>query len=185
MNLQQLKYIVTVAENKSFGKAAKELYVSQSTLSTMIAKFEEEMGIEIFDRRYKPIDISKEGIEIIEQIKVVLNEIENLHHVTKVLKGEEGGVIKLGIIPTVAPYLLPLFINSTASRIPKSQFVVSELTTSEIIKSLQNRSLDIGILSLPIYEDEIIETILYTSPSPRDKGESRMPSSATGEVSVI
>jgi len=164
MNIQQLKYVLTVAENKSFGKAAKELFVSQSTLSTMIGKFEDEIGIEIFDRRYKPIDISKEGREVIDQIRIVLNELENLNHVTKVLKGEEGGALRLGIIPTVAPYLLPLFINSAASRMSRTKFVVSELTTAEIISNLQSRSLDIGILSLPIYEDEIIETTLYTEP---------------------
>jgi len=148
---------------------------SQSTLSTMIGKFEDEIGIQIFDRRYKPIDISKEGREVIEQIRVVLNELDNLNHVTKVLKGEEGGELKLGIIPTVAPYLLPLFVNSAAARMTKTQFIVSELTTAEIIGNLQNRSLDIGILSLPIYEDEIIETTLYTESFYLYDGENSLP----------
>ena len=177
MNIQQLKYVLSVADNKSFGKAAKELFVSQSTLSTMIGKFEDEIGIEIFDRRFKPIDISKEGIEIIDQIRIVLNELDNLGHVTKVLKGEGGGALKLGIIPTVAPYLLPIFINSAAARLPQIQFIVSELTTDEIISSLQSRSLDIGILSLPIYEDDILETTLYTEPFYLYDGSNKLPKS--------
>jgi len=174
MNIQQLRYCKAVAEYKSFGRAAKELFVGQSTLSTMIARLEDELGIIIFDRRYKPIEISNEGKRVITQIRIILDEIDNLTEVTQLLKGELGGEIHIGIIPTVAPYLLPLFINAAASRLQNTQIIVSELTTEEITVKLINRTLDIGILSIPIHEDQIIETPLYTEPFYLFDGSNRM-----------
>jgi len=164
MNIQQLKYCIAVADNQGFGSAAKELFVGQSTLSTMIAKLEGELGIQIFDRRYKPVEITREGADVIAQARIIINEVDNLQVLSQQLKGEMGGKIHIGVIPTVAPYLLPLFIGAASSRLSTTQILVSELTTDEIIKQLIDRNLDMGILSTPLHNDNLLETELYTEP---------------------
>src|SRR5690606_6727870 len=109
MNIQQIEYVIAVSELKNFKQAAERCFITQSTLSTMVAKFEEELGIIIFDRKTKPITITKEGRQIINQLKIIIMEINDLKEVVQDLKGEIGGKLKIGVIPTVGPYLLPLF----------------------------------------------------------------------------
>lgn len=177
MNIQQLRYCQAVANHQSFGRAAKELYVSQSTLSTMIARLEEEIGITIFDRRVKPVEVTLEGRAIIRQINVVIGEINNLEITARQLKGELGGKLSIGIIPTVAPYLLPYFINAASARMPGTQIAISEMTTNEVVQALKARSLDMGILSVPLSEEDLIEYRLYTEPFYLYDGSNKMPKS--------
>ena len=164
MNIQQLEYVVAVADHGSFGKAATAQFISQSTLSTMIARLEDEKKIKIFDRKYKPASITKEGEVFITQCRVILDEIKNLGEVVNNLTGASSGTIKIGVIPTVAPYLLPLFINKLTADKPKVQFIISEMTTQGIIDYIDQRKLDIGILSTPIDHPDLIEHHLYNEP---------------------
>ncbi len=164
MNVQQLKYVISVGETLSFGKAAKKCFITQSTLSTMIARFEDEIGIIVFDRKTKPITITKEGEKIINQLKIVMKELDNLEEITNDLKGEISGSLKIGVIPTIAPFLLPLFLNDFIEKSPKVHFEVKEITTDTIISELENRTLDIGILSTPLNHSGLVETPLYTEP---------------------
>ena len=152
MNIQQLKYILAVAELKHFGLAATHCFVTQSTLSTMIGKFENEINVKIFDRKTKPVTITKEGEVLIEQIHIILKEVDNLNERVKVLKGEMSGEFKIGIIPTIAPYLLPRFLSDFAGRYTQLQFSVTELTTNTIIEKIRNRQIDLGIVALPLKE---------------------------------
>lgn len=161
MSIQQYKYINSVAELRSFGLAAQKCFVTQSTLSTMIGKFESEVGIKIFDRKTKPVTVTQEGEKLLEQIKIILKEVENLEEVVKRLKGEVSGAFKIGIIPTVAPYILPMILNKFAKRYPKLQFSISELTTDIIIDKVITRDLDIGIAALPLENDLLVEYPLY------------------------
>lgn len=164
MNIQQIQYVVAVADNGSFGKAAAAQYIGQSTLSTMIARLEDEMGLKIFDRKYKPASITKEGEVFISQCRVILDEIGNLNEVVNNLTGASSGIIKIGVIPTVAPYLLPLFINKLTSEKPDVQFIISEMTTQNIIEEIEHRKLDIGILSTPLDHPDLVEYHLYIEP---------------------
>lgn len=161
MNIQQFHYILAVAEYRHFETSAEKCFVSQSTLSTMISRFEEEIGIKIFDRSQKPVEITKEGNIIIEQLKQITNELNQLDEVIREIKGEIKGSLKIGCIPTVAPFLLPLFLQEFSVKYPDLILEVKEKTTNEIIRQLKSRELDIGIISPPLHEAEILEEHLY------------------------
>jgi LysR family hydrogen peroxide-inducible transcriptional activator len=164
MNIQQFQYVLAVAELKHFEQAAEKCCITQSTLSTMIRKFENEIGLEIFDRKSKPVAITKEGKAIINQLKILIKEVETLQNTVQELKGEMAGDLQIGVIPTVAPYLLPLFLSEFAGQFPKLKITVQEMTTTEIQKSLKSRSLDIGIAALPLNDSELREIPLYEEP---------------------
>jgi LysR family hydrogen peroxide-inducible transcriptional activator len=164
MNIQQLQYVTALAETQHFEQAAEKSFVSQSTLSTMILKLEAELGILLFDRKKKPVQLTKEGIILLEQIKKINKELEQLIEISKELKGEMKGSLSIAVIPTIAPFLLPLFLNDFASQYPDMQINVREQTTGEIIRQLKTRELDIGIASIPIQDDDIIEMHLYEEP---------------------
>lgn len=161
MNIQQFTYVLAVAEYQHFENAANKCFISQSTLSTMISRFEDEIGIKIFDRKKKPVTATKEGQLIINQLKQITYGISQLHELTKEIKGEVEGSIKIGCIHTVAPFILPLFLNDFAQKHPDLNIQIKESSTSEIIRLLKSRDLDIGIVSPPLNEPDLIEYPLY------------------------
>lgn len=164
MNIQQFQYLLAVSEYRHFELAAEKCFISQSTLSTMISKFESEIGVKIFDRRKKPVELTLEGSLIIEQLKIITKDIEQLHELTKEIRGEMAGNINLSVIPTIAPFLLPLFLQDFALKFPNLNIVVREETTNEIIKKIKSREIDIGIVSIPLHDKELIELKLYDEP---------------------
>jgi len=164
MNIQQFNYVLAVAKFRHFETAAEKCYISQSTLSTMILKFENEIGITIFDRKKRPMEITDEGSKIIERLKIITNEIADLEEVCKEIKGEITGKIKIGCIHTVTPYLLPLILPELSEKYPELTIEVKELTTNNIIDLLKLRELDIGIISTPIDEPELNEYPIYKEP---------------------
>lgn len=164
MNIQQFHYILAVEKYKHFETAAEKCFVTQSTLSTMISKFESEIGIQIFDRKTKPVSITKEGEKIIQQLKIITYDIDQLIELTKTMKGEVSGALKVGCIPTIAPYLLPLFLQEFSANHPDLIIEMKEITTNEIVRLLKTRELDIGIVSTPIGESELTEYPLYQEP---------------------
>ncbi len=164
MNIRQFEYVLAVAEHRHFETAAEKCFVTQSTLSAMISKLESELGIIIFDRRKKPVDITKEGEKIIEHLKIISTEINRLDELSKEIKGAIKGVIKIGCIPTVAPFLLPIFLPDFSTKYPDLIMEIKEITTDEIIRRLKSRELDIGIISFPINDDELAEYPIYREP---------------------
>ncbi len=164
MNIQQFQYVLAVADSENFQSAAEKCFVTQSTLSTMIHKFEAEIGIKIFNRKTKPVSITKEGERIIDRLRIVVNEIELLKYSIQEEKGGMTGDLSIGIIPTIAPYLLPMIITEYAIRFPKINIRIKELTTTQIQKELITRNLDIGILALPLHHKELIEVPVYEEP---------------------
>lgn len=161
MNIQQFNYVLAVAEYRHFETAAESCFVAQSTLSTMISRFEEEIDIMIFDRSVKPVEITQEGEFIVSRLKRIRFEIDQLQDGIQALKGEMKGEIKIGCIPTVAPFLLPLFLQHFSVKYPDLFLEVRELTTSEIQKQLMSRDLDIGIVSTSIFLDDLNKMPLY------------------------
>lgn len=109
MNLQQLEYILALDEHKSFSKAAEAKFISQPALSMMIQKLEDELDIKLFDRSKKPIEPTDAGRPIIDQARIVLREVKKLEEINRSAKKTLEGELSIGIIPTLAPYLLPLF----------------------------------------------------------------------------
>jgi LysR family hydrogen peroxide-inducible transcriptional activator len=164
MNIQQFKYVLAVVEFKHFETAAESCFVTQSTLSTMINRFEDEIGIKIFNRKTKPVSITKEGVQIIQRLGIIQKEIDALNNVVQELKGEIVGELQIGIIPTVAPSLLPLFLSDFANLFPKVKMVVQEMTTFDIQIALKSRALDVGILATPLFDPELEELDLYCEP---------------------
>ncbi len=164
MNVQQIKYVIAVSKTGSFGQAAEMCFVTQSTLSTMVARFESELGITIFDRKTKPIRTTSEGSYILQQLKVISNEMNNLKEVVKELKGEVIGDLKIGAIPTVAPYLFPYFLQEFIKKIAYINFEISEIPTEKIVENLLSRDLDIGIAAIPLKHPDLIELPLYQEP---------------------
>lgn len=156
MNLQQLEYIVALYQYGNFAKAAEKCFVTQPTLSMMIKRLEEELNVVIFDRNKNPIEPTDEGLKIIHQAQKILNEVDALKTLALSNKGLKGK-LKIGIIPTLAPYLLPLFLNSFSKKYPEIVLEIQEITTNEIIDSLQKSIIDIGILSTPLHHKDILE----------------------------
>lgn len=164
MNIHQFHYVLAVAEFRHFELAAEKCHISQSTLSTMIAKFEEEVGVRIFNRKKKPVELTLEGAMIVDQLKIVSKDIDQLFEIAREIKGEVAGDINLSVIPTVAPFLLPLFLQEFSLQFPKLNIVVREETTEEIRKKLKSREIDIGIVSIPLHDKELVELKLYDEP---------------------
>ena len=119
MTIQQLKYVLAVADLKNFEAAADKCFVTQSTLSTMIKRLENEIEVSIFNRKTKPVSITPEGNQIIEKMRVVVREMDSLNNHIQEIKGEYVGDLKIGVIPTIAPYLMPLFMNDFALSHPR------------------------------------------------------------------
>lgn len=164
MNIQQFQYVLAVVDSKNFELAAERCFITQSTLSTMIGRFEGEIGIKIFNRKTKPVSVTTEGKQIIDRLRIVISEIESLKNVIQEIKGEMIGELKIGVIPTIAPYLLPLFLSKFASKFPKVKIIVKEMPTAQIRAALKNRTLDVGLLAIPIEDNELVEQELYSEP---------------------
>ncbi|MDP4184483.1 MAG: hydrogen peroxide-inducible genes activator [Bacteroidota bacterium] len=161
ITLTQLEYIVAVDQCRHYGKAAEKCFITQPTLSMQIKKLEDDLGVTIFDRNRQPLVPTEIGIEIIEQARKALREAEQINLVIEEHKHFIGGTLRLGIIPTLSPYLLPLFIGSLKRDYPRLNIKVEELFTDKIIEALRKDAIDIGILVTPLHEEKIIERPLF------------------------
>jgi LysR family hydrogen peroxide-inducible transcriptional activator len=161
MNFQQLEYIIAVDQLKNFSRAADFCNVTQATLSAMVKKLEEELGISIFDRKSNPVLTTECGSDIIVEAKKVLFHAQQLKTVSKSAFNKIEGILRVGVIPTVASSLLPIVIKPVLEKFPELQLEISELTTSNIVRLLKNGDIDAGILSTPIANTDLEEEILY------------------------
>ncbi|MBK7981152.1 MAG: LysR family transcriptional regulator [Ignavibacteriae bacterium] len=164
MTLTQFSYIIAIDNHKSFAEAANNCFVTQPTLSMQVKKLEEELGVRIFDRSKQPVKATEIGKKIIEQARVVLCENERIHNLIDVEKGEFSGKFKVGIIPTIAPYLIPLFLKNFIKKYPKVELTFDELQTDQIINKLVKDELDTAIIATPTNRKELIEKNLYYEP---------------------
>lgn len=161
MNFQQLEYIVAVDEERHFVKASERCFVTQATLSMMIKKLEEELGCIVFDRSKQPVIPTEVGAKVIAQARIVLLESKKLGEIVKESDANITGGVKIGIIPTVAPYLLPLFLQDFLEKYPSVKVVIREMTTTEIVEQLQKGTIDLGILATPLKIEGLMEHVLY------------------------
>ncbi|MEM9887562.1 MAG: LysR substrate-binding domain-containing protein [Bacteroidota bacterium] len=157
ISISQIQYTLALERTGSFSKAAEVCFVTQSTLSTMIKRLENQIGLTLFDRKAKPICITSEGKALIEQFKIIYHEYENLTELIQTTKKDLSGTLKIGVIPTLAPFLLPLFLDRLVVNYPNIHFTIHEITTDSIIKALKVRELDVGILSIPVEQDAGLE----------------------------
>lgn len=161
MTLVQLEYIVAVDTYRSFILAAQKCFVTQPTLSMQIQKLEDTLGVKLFDRSKQPVIPTEIGIEIIHQARTVLTENQKIKEIASDLQKELSGELKIGIIPTVAPYLLPKIINGFVEKYPQVKLIVWEKTTEEIIQQLKLGMIDCGLLSTPLHEMGLVEVPVF------------------------
>jgi len=164
MTITQLYYVLAVAENQNFTKAAAKCFVTQPTLSMQIQKLEDQLDVQIFDRSKKPIELTNVGQKIVKQARNIVNESYRIQDIVDQQKGFIGGEFKLGIIPTVMPTLLPMFLKNFIKKHPKVKLKIEELTTDEIITRIKDGHLDAAIAATPLEDDSIKERVLYFEP---------------------
>ncbi len=161
MNVQQLEYILAVEEYGSFSKAAESKFISQPALSMMVQKLEDELDVKIFDRSKQPIIPTDAGEPVLEQARIILREISKLHEITRQQRETIGGELSIGIIPTLAPYLLPLFLKPFLEKYPPVHLKIYEHTTETIVEKLRKGQLDAGLLVTPLPQAFLNETPLF------------------------
>ncbi|EON75142.1 Hydrogen peroxide-inducible genes activator [Lunatimonas lonarensis] len=161
MTIQQLEYIIAVDRYRHFGQAADACFVTQPTLSAQVSKLEKELGVIFFDRSKMPVIPTEMGEVLIAQARKVVAESKAIYETVAQLKGEVGGILKLGIIPTLAPYLLPMFIKGFIRKYPNVKLQVQELVTEDILKRLKTDELDLGIVVTPLGESGILEKPIF------------------------
>ncbi|WP_291781434.1 LysR substrate-binding domain-containing protein [Cecembia sp.] len=161
MTIQQLEYIIAVDKYRHFGQAAESCFVTQPTLSAQVSKLEKELEVILFDRSKMPVITTEIGAQIIEQAKRVVSESKGIFELVAQLKGDISGLIKIGIIPTLAPYLLHRFIKSFLEKYPNVKLQVEETVTEDIIRKLKNDELDLGIVVTPLNENGLLEKPIF------------------------
>ena len=161
MNLRDLKYLVAVAEHRHFGRAAEACFVSQPTLSTQLKKLEETLGVTLIERTNRQVMLAAEGEKIVEQAQRILAEVNILTAMSEQIREPMGGDLRLGVIPTIAPYLLPKILGPIGKDYPKLKINLTEGQTAQILRMLKQGELDAVILALPVNEDNVEEFELY------------------------
>jgi len=161
MTLTQLEYIVALDSWRHFVSASEKCFVTQPTLSMQIQKLEEELGVKIFDRTKQPVIPTEMGMGIIAQARVVLREAGMIREMISEQKDTMTGEIRIGIIPTLAPYVLPPLFKNIREKYPQVNLVIKETITEEIILELKNNRLDCGIVVTPLKDYSIKEDILF------------------------
>lgn len=160
VTLTQLEYVVAVDDYRHFATAAEKCFVTQPTLSMQIKKMEDDLGVILFDRSRQPVVPTDIGSRLIAQARVVLAAAGRLSEIIAEDKAEVAGSLKIGIIPTLAPYLLPLFIGDYIRKYPAVRIEVEEMVSEDIIRSLKQDTIDVGLFVTP-YHDEKLSSGLF------------------------
>jgi len=164
MNLRDLRYLVAVAHHRHFGRAAEACFVSQPTLSTQIKKLEEFLNVTLIERSHRHVMLTPVGKAVVAQAERVLRDVDDLVRIAEQHRDPLGGDLRLGIIPTVAPYLLPKILPSIRRALPKLNIKLTEGQTALITRMLRDGELDAVILALPVEDDHVHAVPLYDEP---------------------
>jgi LysR family hydrogen peroxide-inducible transcriptional activator len=164
MNLRDLRYLVALAELRHFGRAADACFVSQPTLSTQIKKIEDELGVTLVERAPRKVMLTAAGAEIAQRARVVLDEIEQIRAIARRSLDPEAGSLRLGIFPTLGPYLLPHVVPKLRTRFPRIELLLTEEKTEILLQQLQEGRIDAAVLALPLHEDQLHTELLFEEP---------------------
>jgi LysR family hydrogen peroxide-inducible transcriptional activator len=164
MNLQELRYLVAIAEHRHFGRAAEACNVSQPTLSSQIRKLEDELGVTLLERTNKRVDITPVGSQILAHAQQALAHASQMEAVARAARDPLIGALKLGVIPTLAPYLMPLILKPLKQSYPGLNIELWEDQTRSLIEGLRNHRLDAALLATETDAPEITEIVLFDEP---------------------
>lgn len=164
MTLQQLEYVIALDTYRHFVTAAEKSFVTQPTLTMQLIKLEEEIGLQLFDRTKKPLVPTKVGEQFIYKARQILREVNQLKEMVSADKETLKGEFRVGIIPTLAPYILHLFLCDFIKENPETHLKIIEMQSEDIIDSLKNDTIDIGLLVTPLNEKKLREVPLFYEP---------------------
>ena len=164
MNLRDLRYFVALAEHRHFGRAAQASFVSQPTLSTQIKKLEDELGVSLVERTPRKVLLTEVGKEILQRARDVLTEIDQIKAIARRTIDPESGTLRLGIFPTLGPYLLPHVVPQIRARFPRLELLLVEEKTETLLRQLREGRLDATVLALPIHDDQLHTEFLFEEP---------------------
>lgn len=164
MTLTELRYIVALARERHFGRAAEKCFVSQPTLSVAIKKLEEELGVALFERHTSDVTVTPVGARVVEQARRVLEETAAIRHIATEGKDQLAHPLRVGAIYTVGPYLLPQLIPVMHKRTPRMPLLLQENYTSKLAQLLRASEIDVAVLSLPFADTGIVTHAVYDEP---------------------
>jgi len=164
MTITQLKYTLAVAKYGNFTTASEKCFVTQPTLSMQVQKLEEELGVTIFNRSTKPLQVTDVGEKVLFQARKIVEESSRMNDVISEEKGIIGGTLKVGIIPTVSSTLLPLFLNIFIKKHKNVELKIEEYNTDTLSKKLEDNTIDCAIAATPLNNSKIIERPIYYEP---------------------
>lgn len=164
MNIRDLKYLVALADHQHFGKAAEACFVSQPTLSAQLKKLENELGVQLFERANKRFLITPAGTALISQAKIILKETRHLQEMAKQMQDPLAGMFRLGLIPTIGPYLLPHILPAIKQYLPNLELFLYEEKTTILLEQLNQGLIDAVILALPIEDNQLSMAPLFQEP---------------------
>jgi len=164
MNLRDLRYLVALADERHFGKAAERCFVSQPTLSAQVRKLEEYLGVPLVERQPKRVALTPTGAKIVQRARVLLQEADAIVDLARSDRDPLAGPLKLALIPTVGPYLLPHVAGRLRKELPHLKLMLYEYQTGPLLEKLHAGDLDVGILALPVDLDGLESAALYDEP---------------------
>lgn len=162
MNLRDLSYLVAVADHRHFGRAAEACFVSQPTLSTQIRKLEAELGVELIERSPRHVMLTEAGERVVERARVIVRESDNIREIARRTTDPESGSLRLGLFPTLGPYLLPHVVPAIRARFPRLELLLVEEKTEEVLQRLRDGKLDAALLATPVHDDQLHEELLFS-----------------------
>jgi LysR family transcriptional regulator, hydrogen peroxide-inducible genes activator len=164
MNLRDLKYLLAVAEYQHFGKAAEACFVSQPTLSGQIKKLEEELGVVIFERSNRSVSITPVGEQLLVLARRALEQVDAMQQLAEASHDPLSGPLRLGVIPTLGPYLMPLILRPLRDEYPNLHLILREEITELLLQHLRHHEIDAALIATPVDDDDLQEIPLFDEP---------------------
>lgn len=164
MNLRDLKYLVALADHKHFGRAAAACYVSQPTLSTQIRKLEDELGVPLVERAPRKVMLTPAGRDAADRARRIVAEVDQMKEAARRSQDPEAGTVRLGVFPTLGPYLLPHVVPRIRARFPHLELLLVEEKSDVLLTRLREGRLDAGLLALPVADDQLHTEFLFEEP---------------------
>jgi LysR family hydrogen peroxide-inducible transcriptional activator len=161
VNLRDLEYLVAVADHRHFGRAADACFVSQPTLSTQIRKLERELGVELFERAPRQVLLTAPGERVVERARVVLRQVGEMRDIARRAADPEALTLRIGLFPTLGPYLLPHLVPGVRTRFPRLELLLVEEKTHVLLERLRSGELDVAVLALPVLDDGLRSEPLF------------------------